>query len=69
MLAVATGTAGAGEGLALGIVAAVGFAIPICLITATFETKKSRPFVWGTVNAGYHALGLLLAAVIVGAMA
>ncbi|HEX6844034.1 MAG TPA: DUF1761 domain-containing protein [Actinomycetota bacterium] len=69
MLALATGTSGASEGLALGLVVAIGFAIPVCVVTATFETKKPRPFVWGAVNAGYHGVGVVLAALIIALMA
>ncbi len=67
MLAEATSTDTVGEGLVLGIVAAVGFALAIAMVTATFETSKPRPMVWGAVTAGYHVLGLIVAAVIIGA--
>ncbi|MGH9193045.1 MAG: hypothetical protein ACRDZ0_11320, partial [Acidimicrobiales bacterium] len=67
MLAEATSTDTVGEGLVLGIVAAVGFALAIAMVTATFETSKPRPMVWGAVTAGYHALGLIVAAMIIGA--
>lgn len=67
MLAEASDTDTAGEGLVLGLVTAVGFALAIALITATFETNKPKPMVWGAINAGYHALGIIVAALIVGA--
>lgn len=67
MLAEATSTDTVGEGLVLGIVAAVGFALAIAMVTATFETSKPKPMVWGAVTAGYHGLGLIVAAVIIGA--
>jgi hypothetical protein len=64
MLTKATGTDSFAEGLALGIVVAVGFAIPIALVTAQFETQKPRAMTWGAVNAGYHVVGNLVAAII-----
>ena len=67
MLAEATGTDTVTEGLVLGIVGAVGFALAIALVTATFESNKPKPMVWGAINAGYHALGIIAAALIIGA--
>ncbi len=67
MIAEASGTDTFGEGLVLGVVAAIGFAVSIALVTATFESSKPRPMVWGAVNGGYHAVGLLVASAILGA--
>ena len=67
MLAEATGTDTFAEGLVLGIVCAVGFALAIALVTATFESNKPKPMVWGAINAGYHALGIIVAALVIGA--
>jgi hypothetical protein len=65
MLAAATGTDSFMEGIALGLVVAIGFAIPIALVTAQFETNKPKPMVWGAVNGGYHVVGNLVAAIII----
>jgi hypothetical protein len=65
MIAMATGTDTFAEGIALGVIVAIGFAVPISLVTAQFETQKPKPMVWGAVNAGYHVVGNLVAAVIV----
>jgi len=67
MLAEATGTDTAGEGVVLGLVVAIGFALAISLVTATFESGKPKPMVWGALNAGYHMVGIIVAAVIIGA--
>ncbi len=67
MLAEASDTDTLGEGVALGAVVAIGFALTIAIVTATFETNKPRPMVWGAVNAGYHVVGNLVAAAIIGA--
>jgi hypothetical protein len=68
MIALASGTDDLGEGVVLGLVVGIGFAISIAFVTATFESAKPKPFVWGAVNGGYHLVGNLVAAVIVAAM-
>jgi uncharacterized membrane protein len=65
MLAKATGTDTLEEGIALGFVVAIGFAVAISFVTAQFESEKPKPMVWGAVNAGYHVVGTLVAAIIV----
>jgi uncharacterized membrane protein len=65
MLAKATGTDSLEEGIALGLVVAIGFAVAISFVTAQFESEKPKPMVWGAVNAGYHVVGNLVAAIIV----
>jgi hypothetical protein len=42
----------------------IGFAVSIAAVTATFESTKPKPGVWGAINAGYHLVGILAAAVI-----
>ena len=65
MIAAASGTDTFEEGIVLGLVVAVGFAIPIALVTAQFETQKPKPMVWGAINGGYHVVGNMIAAIIV----
>jgi len=65
MIAKASGTDTFEEGIVLGIVVAIGFAISIALVTAQFETTKPKPMVWGAINGGYHMVGNLVAAIIV----
>ena len=66
MLAAASGTDTLSEGLVLGAVAAIGFALSISLVTATFESTKPKPMLWGAVNAGYHIVGTLVASAVIG---
>ena len=53
------------EGIALGLVVAIGFAVTITFVSAQFESNKPQPMVWGAVTAGYHVVGNLVAAIIV----
>jgi hypothetical protein len=67
MLAKATGTDTLQRGIVLGLVCAIGFAVSITFVTAQFESEKPKPMVWGAITAGYHAVGILVAAIIVAA--
>jgi uncharacterized membrane protein len=69
MIAVASNTDTIGEGIVLGLVVGIGFAISISLVTATFESNKPNAMAWGAINAGYHLVGNVLAAIIIAAMA
>lgn len=69
MLALATETDTIGEGVVLGLVVGVGFALAITMITATFETTKPNATRWGAINGGYHLVGNVAAAIVIAAMA
>jgi hypothetical protein len=64
LLARATGTDTLGEGIVLGLVVGIGYAAVILLNTAAFEFAKPNRWLWGTIDATYHAIGLLIAAVV-----
>jgi hypothetical protein len=64
LLAKATGTDTLTEGVILGLVVAIGYAVTLILTTAAFEFSKPRQWTWGVVDASYHAIGLLIAAII-----
>ena len=65
LLAGATGTDTLTEGIVLGLVVGIGYAAVILLNTAAFEFAKPDRWTWGAIDATYHAVGLLLAAIIV----
>jgi hypothetical protein len=46
MLATATGTDSAGEGIVLGLVIAIGYAATIAGVTGVFESTKPNPKTW-----------------------
>lgn len=65
MIARAMGAYGFGDGLELGLITGLGFAVTVLFTTATFEPNKPQPWVWFVITAGYHFVGLVVAAVIV----
>lgn len=66
LLAGATGTDTLSEGIVLGLVVGIGYGVVILLNIATFEFSKPDRWTWGAIDAAYHGIGLLLAAVILG---
>ena len=64
LLVRATGTDTLGEGIVLGLVVGLGYAVVILLNTAAFEFAKPNRWMWGVITAAYHGVGLLFAAVI-----
>ena len=64
LLARATGTDTLTEGLVLGLLVGIGYAGTVLMTTAAFEFSKPRQWTWGAIDAAYHVLGLVLAAVI-----
>jgi hypothetical protein len=65
LLAAATGTDTAAEGVILGLVLGIGLSLMHTLVDATFDPNKPQPWTWFAINGTYHALGLLIVAVIV----
>jgi uncharacterized protein DUF1761 len=65
-LAGATATDTLGEGVVLGLIVGVGYALPLLMTTAAFEFRKPQQWTWGVIDASYHVVGLVLAAVIIG---
>jgi hypothetical protein len=65
LLAVTTGTDTAAEGVILGLVLGIGLSLMHTLVDATFDPNKPQPWTWFAINGTYHALGLLIVAVVV----
>ena len=64
MLAAATASDTAAEGIVLGLVTGVGIALTSLFVTGFFDPQKPQPMVWVAVVSGYHLVGLVIAAVI-----
>lgn len=65
MLALATATNTYGEGVVLGLVVGVGYAVTVSAVNALFDPQKPQQGVWFVINGGYHLVGLLIASVII----
>jgi hypothetical protein len=65
MLAVATGSTTFGEGVVLGVVLGVGVAAAVVFVVGIFDTHKPDPMTWFAISAGYHLVGITIAAVVV----
>jgi Protein of unknown function (DUF1761) len=63
LIAGATGTDTLTEGVVLGLLIGIGYAAMIVATTAAFEFSKPRQWTWGVIDASYHVVGLLIAAV------
>lgn len=65
LVAAAAGSDEIGEGVVLGLVLGIGLSLMHTLVDATFDPNKPEPWTWFAINGSYHALGLLIVAVIV----
>jgi len=65
LLAAATGSDTLFEGIVLGVVVGVGYAVTLTAVEAVFDPNKPQPWTWFGISASYHFLGLLIVAVIV----
>ena len=65
MLALATGSNTVGEGIVLGLVVGIGFALTLTAVDAMFDPNKPQPWTWFAITGAYHLLGLLIVAVLV----
>jgi len=64
MLARATGSETLGEGIVLGFVIAVGFAVTLSAVSAIYD-RRPEPTTWFLINGTFNLIGYLLVAVIV----
>ncbi|HEY7705075.1 MAG TPA: DUF1761 domain-containing protein [Acidimicrobiia bacterium] len=67
LLAEATATDTLLEGFILGLIVGLGIVTAIILVTAVFDPMKPQPMTWFAITAGYHYIGILIAAMIIGA--
>jgi hypothetical protein len=66
MLAQATGSDTFGEGIVLGLVVGLGYALALSALGVIFDPiRKPQPATFFVINSAYHVVGLLIAAVIV----
>ena len=65
LIAAATGTDTLTEGVTLGLVVGIGYALTLILTTAAFEFAKPNQWTWGVIDASYHVIGLLIAGIVI----
>ena len=64
VIAAASGTDTIGEGLALGLMLGVGYAVTAAMVSAVYEMKP-KPTAYIVVNGVYNLIGLTIVSVIV----
>lgn len=65
IIAAAVGSDNLTDGVILGLVLGIGLLLMHTLVDATFDPNKPEPWTWFAINGAYHALGILIVAVIV----
>jgi hypothetical protein len=67
MLAKATGTDTVSEGVILGLMVGVGYALTVTATDAVFDPNKPKPWTWFAISGAYHVVALVLVGMIIGA--
>jgi hypothetical protein len=66
MIAEATGSDGVGDGLVLGLVIGIGYAVTLTLVSVTFDpTKRPSPAALVVITGAYNLISLVIAAILV----
>ena len=66
LLAKATGTDTLSEGIVLGLVVGIGYALVVTATDATFDPNKPKPWNWFAISGAYHVLSLTIVGAIFG---
>jgi hypothetical protein len=67
VLAAATGTDTLEEGITLGLVVGLGYALVVTATDAVFDPNKPKPWTWFVISGAYHVVSLVLVGAILGA--
>jgi Protein of unknown function (DUF1761) len=67
LLAKATGTDTLQEGVVLGLVVGIGYALTVTATDAVFDPNKPKPWNWFAISGAYHLVSLVLVGMIIGA--
>ena len=65
--ATATQTDTLTEGVVLGLVTGIGFALPMVGVEAAFDPNKPKPLNWFLITAAYHMIGFVILGAVIGA--
>jgi hypothetical protein len=66
LLAKATGTDTLQEGVVLGLVVGIGYALTVTATDAVFDPNKPKPWNWFAISGAYHLVSLVLVGMIIG---
>lgn len=64
IIAISTGTDTVAEGIMLGLVVGIGYAVALAVLGGIFDATKPQAMTAATISAGYHLVGLVIASVI-----
>ena len=53
------------DGLTLGLVLGIGFAVAVTAVTANYEPNKPKPWTWFAITGAYHLVGVVVVAMVV----
>jgi hypothetical protein len=65
IIAAAIGVETVTDGLILGLVTGLGFALPMVGVEATFDPNKPQPMTWFLITVAYHLIGFAILGVTV----
>ena len=65
LIAAAIGVETLTDGLTLGLVTGLGFALPMVGVEATFDPNKPKPMAWFLITVAYHLIGFAILGVTV----
>jgi hypothetical protein len=66
LLAKATGTDTLAEGIVLGLVVGIGYALVVTATDAVFDPNKPKPWNWFAISGAYHVVSLAIVGAIFG---
>jgi hypothetical protein len=66
LLANATGTDTLAEGIVLGLVVGIGYALVVTATDAVFDPNKPKPWNWFAISGAYHVVSLTIVGAIFG---
>jgi Protein of unknown function (DUF1761) len=66
LLAKATGTDTLTEGIVLGLIVGIGYALVVTATDAVFDPNKPKPWNWFAISGAYHVVSLAIVGAIFG---
>jgi uncharacterized protein DUF1761 len=67
ILAKATGTHTVSEGVILGLMVGIGYALTVTATDGVFDPNKPKPLNWFAISGAYHVVALVLVGMIIAA--